>query len=246
MEHSQPVSRTRQEPRRRQIYGLANNEQYCYVSHSVDAASKARELMRKNSCWTEFAIVEEIEGSFSEAAECARKWRVIASMNFYEEINNPRVLQYAEHTPLFVAAEKQAHLWPFQVHTIVPPRKISTRDERFLKRDRHIYVIADEYLRCYVGQSVNPKSRVSAHFSGHGTPETAAWLQEIDRAARYVVVESVHGNYWDAVRIEYKWRCIAELNGYQNVDICGALMVCEEIEQKARESQGLWPFCHGK
>lgn len=248
MDMSRRVAQAHQEVRKREIFVLVDAEQYCYINQSVNAAHKARELMRLRSGrrWIACAIVEIVEASFSEAAEHARKWRAIASMNGYEEINNPRVLEYVKDTPLMEAVEAKAHWWPFKVKTLFPARKPNPRDEKFLKRDRHIYVIADRFMRCYVGQSVHPRQRVSAHFSGNGNAVTAVWLDEVRKDAQHLVVETVHGNYWDAMRVEYKWRAIAELNGFQNVDIVGALCVDDDIAQAARASRALWPFASWK
>lgn len=233
---------TRQEVKRREIFVLVDADQYCHVSQSERAAPKIREMTRRQSRWVSYAIVEIVDASFTEAVQQARKWRAIAAMNGYEDIHNPRVLTYVQNEPIKDAVEQMAHLWPFKVKTLFPKRKLSPRDEKFEKRDRHIYVIADKFMRCYVGQSVNPRSRVNSHFAGSGTQATAIWMEEVEKDARHIVVETVFGNYYDAVWFEYKWRGIAELNGYQNIDTYGPLFLHEDVAEAAKSCRDQWPF----
>lgn len=229
---------------KREIFVFVDSEQRCYVGHTVNAKSRVKQLRREQRKWIGCAVVEAIDGTFSEAAACARKWRVIAAMNGYETIGNPRILQYGASENWFKSAEEQAIYWPFKVRTLFPKRKekFNSAEERSRKRDRYIYVVVDKFMRCYVGQSVNPKTRVAQHLGGRGIEATAEWIKEVQGDAEYRIVDSVQGNYWDAQRLEYKWALIAYLNGYENVNMNGRPWIPDEIEKEAHENKHLWPF----
>jgi hypothetical protein len=117
---------------------------------------------------------------------------------------------------------------------------VKKNQERFEIRERHIYVIVDKFSRCYVGQSVTPKSRINAHLRGKEI--TGKWLEEIGRDVIWAVVDMCCGHYWAGQKLEYKWRAIALLNGYNLVDIEGDLNIREDILQLANECANLWPF----
>jgi predicted GIY-YIG superfamily endonuclease len=226
----------------RKVFVLVDRDQCCYISHALEPKSKINEMLNKQSRWTGFAVVEELNGTFSDAAACCRKWRVIAAMNGYEALRNPRILEYCQYQPWFAEAEKQARFWPFKVKTLFPERKrpFNPKEERFMKRDRHIYVIADRFMRCYVGQAVNVKRRISQHFSGRESA-TSDWLKEVPDAEK-LVVATIHGTYWDAQKAEYKWRFIAQMNGYQNMDIIGDLSIDDDLAGAAHQDMLAWPF----
>jgi hypothetical protein len=225
----------------RAIFVLVDEKQYCWVSHSIRPAKAIATAVACDKRWIGYAVVERILGTFYDAGMMARVWRAVGALNSYETVGQPRVLVYVTAEPLFELAKERAAKWPFKIKTHCPQRPLSPRDERFLKRDRSIYVIADLNYRCYVGQSVHPRQRVAAHFAGTGTSSTEKWLpHSIEPTAR--IVEVVNGNYWDAQWAEYKWRRIAELNGYENVDIDGVLYVYDEVERSAEAEQASWPF----
>lgn len=169
-------------------------------------------------------------------------WRAVASLNAYETVRQPRVLEYVQTEAIFGAAIEKAFAWPFRVNSwALKKRRLSFHEERNLARSRHIYVIANRAAECYIGQSVNPKSRIASHYSGAAGEPTAQWLAS-SKETKALVLDTVHGTYWDAVKAEFKWRRIAELNGYRNVDIIGSLVVLDSVESEAQADAGLWPF----